>query len=64
MTIDFPEPLLDLERAAWQEIQAGTLTLPTAAAVQAAITAFAVKGGHDRPTVEMGVKKAVRHPEG
>ncbi|MGW0837588.1 hypothetical protein [Streptomyces prunicolor] len=66
MTIDFPAPLLDLETRAWQEIQAGTLTVDTAAAVQAAVTEFATKHGHDRYDVEMGLKQAVRHgaPEG
>lgn len=59
--IDYPEPLLDLERTAWQEIQQGVLTVDTAQAVQAAVTAFAAEGGHDRYTVEMGLKKAVRH---
>ena len=61
-SIDFPEPLLDLERAAWAEIQAGGLTLDTARAVQTAVTAFAAEGRHDRYTVEMGLKKAIRHP--
>lgn len=61
-SFDFPEDLLALEHAAWQEIQAGRLTVPTAAAVQAAVTKFAAEHGHDRYEVEMGVKKAVRHP--
>ncbi|MDX3243679.1 hypothetical protein [Streptomyces sp. ME18-1-4] len=58
-TFDFPDSLLDLERAAWQEIQAGRLTVDTA---QAAVTAFAAEGGHDRHEVEMELKKTVRHP--
>lgn len=61
-TFEFPAPLLALETTAWEEIQAGRLTVGTAAAVQAAVTAFAADGGHDRYTVEMGLKKAVRHP--
>lgn len=62
-TFDFPAPLLELERSAWGEIQAGRLTVGTAAAVQAAVTAFAKDGGHDRYVVEMGLKKTVRHAE-
>lgn len=61
MTIDFPAPLLDLETRAWQEIQAGRLSIDTATAVQTAVTAFAAEQGHDRYDVEMGLKKAVRH---
>ena len=63
MTFDFPAPLLALEHAAWAEIQAGTLTVDTAAAVQAAVTAYAAEHGHPRYEVEMGLKKAVRHGE-
>lgn len=62
--IDFPADLLALETRAWEEIQAGRLTVDTAAAVQARLTQFAAEAGIDRYTVEMGVKKAVRHPEG
>lgn len=61
-TIELPDDLLALEPAAWKEIQAGRLTVETARAVQASITAFAVEHGHDRYTVEMGLKRAVRHP--
>lgn len=60
MAIDFPDTLLQLERAAWTEIQQGALTVPTAQAVQAAVTSFAAEHGHDRYEVEMGLKKAVR----
>ncbi|HEY6115128.1 MAG TPA: hypothetical protein VI172_04140 [Candidatus Dormibacteraeota bacterium] len=63
MAIDFPADLLALEHAAWTEIQAGTLTVDTAAAVQAAVTQYAADHGHQRDEVEMGLKKAVRHPE-
>ena len=63
MTFDFPDTLLALEHAAWAEIQAGTLTVPTAAAVQQAVTQYAAEHGHQRYDVEMGLKKAVRHPE-
>ncbi|MFI1928378.1 hypothetical protein [Streptomyces sp. NPDC020377] len=63
-TFDFPAPLLELERSAWGEIQAGRLTVGTAAAVQAAVREFAAEGGHDRYAVEMALKRAVRHPEG
>jgi hypothetical protein len=61
--IDFPDTLIELERTAWEEIQAGTLTVATAQAGQAAMTAFAAEHGHDRHVVEMALKKAVRHPE-
>ncbi|MDX5563788.1 hypothetical protein PYK79_11035 [Streptomyces sp. ID05-04B] len=62
MTFDFPAPLLALEHTAWQQIQAGTLTVDTAAAVQQAVTAYADEHGHQRYEVEMGLKRAVRHP--
>ncbi|MGW5123328.1 hypothetical protein ACWEQ7_04535 [Streptomyces sp. NPDC004069] len=63
-TIDFPADLLDLERAAWEAQQQGTLTPDQAAAVQQAVTEFAGASGLDRHQVEMGLKRAVRHPEG
>lgn len=68
MTIDFPENLLALERSAWEEIQAGALTVDTAHAVHAGIDAFvrqAKEAGAEvaRIDVEMGLKKAVRHSE-
>ncbi|MDX3162454.1 hypothetical protein PV516_01385 [Streptomyces scabiei] len=59
--IEYPSDLINLETTAWQEIQAGRLTLTTASAVQAAITTFAAEAGLDRFTVEMGLKKTVRH---
>ena len=61
MTFDFPDTLLQLEHAAWQEIQAGTLTVPTAQAVQHAVTEYAAEHGHQRYEVGMGLKRAVRH---
>ena len=60
--IDFPDDLIELESAAWQEIQAGRLTVATAGAVQAAVTAYAAKTGTGRYDIEMGLKKTVRHP--
>ncbi|MBE4791036.1 hypothetical protein [Streptomyces caniscabiei] len=59
--IEYPNDLIELETAAWQEIQAGQLTIATAGAVQAAISEFATAAGLDRHTVEMGLKKTVRH---
>ncbi|MGW9399380.1 hypothetical protein [Streptomyces sp. NPDC055642] len=56
--------MLDLERAAWAEMQAGQLTVPTADAVQDALTAYATEAGVDRHKAEMALKRAVRHPEG
>jgi hypothetical protein len=61
--IEFPDTLLDLERAAWEEIQAGRLTVATATAVQAAITAHAKAAGMSRYDVEVALKRAVRHAE-
>lgn len=63
MAIELPDDLLVLERTAWEEIQAGQLTVDTAAAVQDAVTRFAAEHGHDRYAVEMALKKAVRHAE-
>ncbi|MFD4830098.1 hypothetical protein ACFWPV_09625 [Streptomyces uncialis] len=60
--IDLPESLLDLERTAWAEWQAGALTVPTAFAVQEAITAHAAATKTSRYEVEMAVKRVVRHP--
>jgi hypothetical protein len=60
---DFPDDLLELERSAWAAIQAGTLTVDQADAVQARVTAFAKETGADRYKVEMALKRAVRHPE-
>jgi hypothetical protein len=62
-TFDFPDDLLELERSAWAAIQAGTLTVDQANAVQARVTEFAEETGSDRYKVEMALKKAVRHPE-
>ncbi|MGW6652499.1 hypothetical protein AMK23_26395 [Streptomyces sp. CB02130] len=62
--IDIPPHILDLERAAWTEQQAGALTLATADAVQAAYREHAaVTEGVSRLALEMATKKAVRHPE-
>ncbi|CAL9666199.1 hypothetical protein SUDANB1_07225 [Streptomyces sp. enrichment culture] len=61
--IEFPDTLIALERAAWEELQAERLTVATATAVQDAITAHAEATGVSRYTVEMALKKAVRHAE-
>lgn len=61
VTIDFPPHLLALEAQAWEEIQAGQLTVATATAVQQAVTAYAIEKKADRHEVEMGLKRAVRH---
>ena len=61
--IDFPEDLIALERSAWEEIQAGALTVDTAAKVQERLTAFAADKGIDRHAAEMGLKRVVRHGE-
>jgi hypothetical protein len=61
---DFPDDLLELERSAWAAIQAGTLTVDQADAVQAGVTAYAEAARLDRHKVEMALKKTIRHPEG
>lgn len=63
MTIDFPDTLLALETTAWEEIQAGRLTVDTAHAVHAAVGEFAEQAGVGRYAAEMALKRAVRHPD-
>lgn len=60
-TNNLPDDLIALERTAWQEIQAGALTVDTAWAVHAAVTAFAKEVGAPRTEIEMKLKKDVRH---
>ncbi|WP_236240016.1 hypothetical protein [Streptomyces sp. CC228A] len=62
MAVELTDELIELERAAWAEQQAGALTVETAAKVQAAITAHAQATGQNRYDVETALKKAVRHP--
>jgi hypothetical protein len=61
---DFPPDLLAAEREAWAAIQEQRLTVDQAVAVQDGVTAYAAEAGLDRYTVEMALKKAVRHAEG
>jgi hypothetical protein len=61
---DFPDALLAAERTAWEALQAGRLTVDQAVAVQDGVTAYAAEAGLDRYTVEMALKRAVRHAEG
>ncbi|MGW2837293.1 hypothetical protein ACWCWD_06230 [Streptomyces sp. NPDC001493] len=63
MAIELTDELIELERAAWAEQQDGRLTVSTAAAVQAAITAHAAATGQNRYEVEKSLKRLVRHPE-
>ncbi|WP_406429214.1 hypothetical protein [Streptomyces sp. NBC_00147] len=63
MAIELPDDLIELERAAWTEIQEGRLTVATAFAVQRAIGRFQEESGESRFDVEMALKRAVRHPE-
>ncbi|MBB4985049.1 hypothetical protein [Streptomyces nymphaeiformis] len=63
MAIELSDELIKLEEAAWAEIQAGALTVDTAAAVQAAITEHAQAAGEDRFKLEAALKKHVRHPD-
>ncbi|MFD6552783.1 hypothetical protein [Streptomyces sp. NPDC058398] len=60
--IKLPPDLIALERSAWEEIQAGRLTLDTARAVHEGIAAFAEQARVPRYDVEMGLKRIVRHP--
>lgn len=60
---DFPAELIALERAAWEELQAGQLTVAASGAVHAAVSEYAAEAGLDRYTVEMALKKAVRRAE-
>lgn len=62
MAIELSDELIDLERAAWTEIQANALTVDTSEAVQAAVTAHAEATGENRYELEMALKKAVRNP--
>lgn len=63
MAIELTDELINLEQRAWSEIQAGSLTVETAVAVQDAITAHAEAIGESRFSVEAALKKRVRHPE-
>ncbi|MFJ9113037.1 hypothetical protein [Streptomyces sp. NPDC102283] len=61
--IGIPQHLIDLERTAWAEQQAGALTLESATAVQAAYREHAaITGGVSRLELEMATKRRVRHP--
>jgi hypothetical protein len=61
--IDFPADLIELERSAWEAAQRSELTAEQAGEVQAAVTAHAEASGLDRYTVEMALKRIVRHPD-
>ncbi|MFD9075338.1 hypothetical protein [Streptomyces lasiicapitis] len=61
--INLPAVLIKLERSAWAAIQAGTLTVDQALAVQQAITEFATESGQSRIDVETALKRHVRHAE-
>lgn len=63
MAIELTDELIELERAAWTEQQENRLTVATATAVQAAITAHAQATGQNRYDVERELKRRVRHPE-
>ncbi|MFE7105649.1 hypothetical protein ACFU98_10510 [Streptomyces sp. NPDC057575] len=62
MAIELNDDLIELEQAAWAEQQENRLTVETATAVQAAITAHAEATGQSRYEVEAALKRAVRHP--
>ncbi|MFE2737249.1 hypothetical protein [Streptomyces sp. NPDC059349] len=63
---EYPDDLIALERSAWEQIQAGTLTVETALAVREGIDKFvaerkAAGGGVRRMDVELGLKRLVRY---
>ena len=57
-TIEFPDDLIELERSAWAEIQAGALTLDTAQAVQDEPVAERETAGGSTPEPEPEVTAA------
>lgn len=61
MSLELPAALIALERDAWAEIQAGRLTVGTAAKVHQGIASFAAQTGLPRIDVEAALKHAVRH---
>ncbi|MFF6925857.1 hypothetical protein [Streptomyces californicus] len=61
--IDIPDHLIKLESKAWEEQQAGALTLASADAVQAGYREHAAAAGVSRLALEMATKRRVRHPE-
>ncbi|MFI7009988.1 hypothetical protein [Streptomyces sp. NPDC050145] len=63
--IDLPADLIELERAAWTEIQAGALTVETALAVHQGVTEYAAREDVEasRLEVETLLKRIVRHPQ-
>lgn len=63
MAIELPDDLIELERTAWAEIQAGQLTVATATAVHERLTEFAQEAGVDRYKAEMELKRVVRHSD-
>jgi hypothetical protein len=62
--IEYPDTLIELETAAWAEIQAGRLTVATAQAVHQGIADFVAREDvtATRLDVEMGLKRTVRRP--
>lgn len=61
MAIELPDELIALETTAWEQIQAGTLDVPTAHAVHQAVGEYAEAAGIGRYEVEVGLKQIVRH---
>ncbi|GAA1334374.1 hypothetical protein GCM10009647_075990 [Streptomyces sanglieri] len=60
--IELTDELIELERSAWAEQQENWLTVETAQAVQAAITAHAEATRQSRYDVERELRRIVRHP--
>ncbi|MFI6938559.1 hypothetical protein ACIBI4_04755 [Streptomyces sp. NPDC050418] len=61
MAVELPDDLVELERCAWTAIQAGTLTVETAVAVQERIREYAAECGTPRLEIETALKRAVRY---
>ncbi|MGW6484180.1 hypothetical protein ACWGDS_41195 [Streptomyces sp. NPDC055059] len=63
---EYPDDLIALERSAWEQIQAGTLTVGTARAVREGIDNFVAErkaAGNEvrRMDIELGLKWLVRY---
>ncbi|MFE4255080.1 hypothetical protein ACFRU3_37510 [Streptomyces sp. NPDC056910] len=63
---EYSDDLIALERSAWEQIQAGTLTVETALAVREGIDKFVAErkaAGNEvrRMDIELGLKRLVRY---
>ncbi|MFE2991153.1 hypothetical protein [Streptomyces sp. NPDC059262] len=63
---EYPDDLIALERSAWEQIQAGTLTVETALAVREGIDKFVAErkaAGNEvrRMDIQLGLNRLVRY---